>query len=216
MAIEKYVPSTDKKIHKTSADFIIRNCAREIHIVQYDRTQPIVEVELFNNGRKYFLPNDAIMNLRFGKPDRTFVYKSILGCDETRHIIYFDIDEQMSYLYGKVNPILELIIGDMVAGSSPIPIEIDRNPIQDSDLESNVDYSAITDTAIKGASSASDAAKSAEEAKKYLEEIKSIGGQDGYVTKEYVDNTFVTITYAEANYAMDPIGEYELDNIFNN
>ena len=216
MAIEKYVPSTDKKIHETSADFIIRNCAREIHIVPYVRTQPIVEVELFNNGRKYFLPNDAIMNLRFGKPDRTFVYKSILGCDETRHIIYFDIDEQMSYLYGKANPILELIIGDMVAGSSPIPIEIDRNPIQDSDLESNVDYSAITDTAIKAASSASDAAKSAEEAKKYLDEIKSIGGQDGYVTKEYVDNTFVTITYAEANYAMDPIGEYELDNIFNN
>jgi len=213
MAIAEYIPSIDRKIHKTSADFVIRNCAREIHIVQYDKTQPIVEVELFNNGRKYFLPDNAIMNLRFGKPDRTFVYKSILGCNKTRHVVYFDIDEQMTYLYGKANPILELIIGDMVAGSSPIPVEIDRNPIQDTDLESKVDYSAISDTALKAAASASDAAKSASEANSYLDQIKEIAGASGYVTKEYVDNTFVTITYATENYEMEPINKYTIDNI---
>ena len=42
MAINEYIPSRDKKIHKTSVDFILRNCAREIHIVQYDKSQPIV------------------------------------------------------------------------------------------------------------------------------------------------------------------------------
>ena len=116
MAIKEYIPSSDKKVHRTSIDFILRNCTKEVHIVQYDKTQPIVEVELFNNEKSYSLPENAIMNLRFSKPDRTFVYKPILGCNKDRNIVYFDIDQQMSFLYGKVNPILELILDDTIEG----------------------------------------------------------------------------------------------------
>ena len=149
MAINEYIPSRDKKIHKTSVDFILRNCAREIHIVQYDKSQPIVEVELYNCGLRYTLPANAVMNLRFSKPDKTFVYKSVLGCNKDRNTVYFDIDEQMSFLYGKVNPILELLLDDTRAGSSPIPIEIDRNPIQNGDFESSSEYPAIVEAANK-------------------------------------------------------------------
>ena len=53
MAIKEYIPSSDKKVHRTSVDFILRNCTKEVHIVQYDKTQPIVEVELFNNEKSY-------------------------------------------------------------------------------------------------------------------------------------------------------------------
>ena len=164
MAVKEYMPSSDKKIHKTSADFILRNCPREVHIVQYDKTQPIVEVELFNNGKRYSLPENAVMNLRFSKPDRTFVYKAVLGCNKDRNIVYFDIDQQMSFLYGKVNPILELVLDDMIAGTSPIPIEIDRNPIQNGDLESSSEYPAIVEAANKAVEAASRAETSANNA----------------------------------------------------
>ena len=164
MAINEYIPSSDKKIHKTSVDFILRNCAREIHIVQYDKSQPIVEVELYNCGLRYTLPANAVMNLRFSKPDKTFVYKAVLGCNKDRNTVYFDIDEQMSFLYGKVNPILELLLDDTRAGSSPIPIEIDRNPIQNEDLESSSEYPAIVEAANKAVEAASRAETSANKA----------------------------------------------------
>lgn len=173
MAINEYIPSSDKKIHKTSVDFILRNCAREIHIVQYDKSQPIVEVELYNCGLRYTLPANAVMNLRFSKPDKTFVYKSVLGCNKDRNTVYFDIDEQMSFLYGKVNPILELLLDDMRAGSSPIPIEIDRNPIQNEDLESSSEYPAIVEAANKAVEAASRAETSANNAAEAVANIDS-------------------------------------------
>lgn len=173
MAINEYIPSSDKKIHKTSVDFILRNCAREIHIVQYDKSQPIVEVELYNCGLRYTLPANAVMNLRFSKPDKTFVYKSVLGCNKDRNTVYFDIDEQMSFLYGKVNPILELLLDDMKAGSSPIPIEIDRNPIQNGDLESSSEYPAIVEAANKAVEAASRAETSANKAAEAVANIDS-------------------------------------------
>ena len=173
MAINEYIPSSDKKIHKTSVDFILRNCAREIHIVQYDKSQPIVEVELYNCGLRYTLPANAVMNLRFSKPDKTFVYKAVLGCNKDRNTVYFDIDEQMSFLYGKVNPILELLLDDMRAGSSPIPIEIDRNPIQNEDLESSSEYPAIVEAANKAVEAASRAETSANKATEAVANIDS-------------------------------------------
>ncbi|MCI6883106.1 MAG: hypothetical protein MR841_08695 [Lactobacillus johnsonii] len=173
MAINEYIPSSDKKIHKTSVDFILRNCAREIHIVQYDKSQPIVEVELYNCGLRYTLPANAVMNLRFSKPDKTFVYKSVLGCNKDRNTVYFDIDEQMSFLYGKVNPILELLLDDTRAGSSPIPIEIDRNPIQNGDFESSSEYPAIVEAANKAVEAASRAETSANKADEAVANIDS-------------------------------------------
>lgn len=189
MSINEYVPSSDKKIHKTSVDFILRNCAREIHIVQYDKSQPIVEVELYNCGLRYTLPANAVMNLRFSKPDKTFVYKSVLGCNKDRNTVYFDIDEQMSFLYGKVNPILELLLDDMRAGSSPIPIEIDRNPIQNEDLESSSEYPAIVEAAnkaVEAASRAETSANKASEAVATLQPLLELYNTGDIATKTWV------------------------------
>lgn len=232
MAVKEYKPSSDKKIHKTSIDFVLRNCPREVHIVQYDKTQPIVEVELFNNGKKYSLPENAIMNLRFSKPDRTFVYKAVLGCNKDRNTVYFDIDEQMSFLYGKVNPILELVLDDMIAGSSPIPIEIDRNPIQNGDLESSSEYPAIVEAANKALEAASKAEKAATEAGESIETLQPLldlyNTDDiatktwtatqlaNYVTNEYFENAlegYLTIfdadnTYATKDYVTTEFGKY--------
>ena len=136
------VKSTDI-VHNTSVDLITRWFAREVHIVQYDNSQPIVAVKLFKNSERFVLPDGYEANLRFGKKDRTFIYKPVLGCNQGRDTVYFAVDEQMSMFYGKVNPIIEFTYNGAVVGSSSIPFVIDRNPIQIGDVESKSDYPAI-------------------------------------------------------------------------
>ena len=136
------VKSTDI-VHNTSVDLITRWYTREVHIVQYDNSQPIVAVKLFKNSDRFVLPDGYEANLRFGKKDRTFIYKPVLGCNQDRDTVYFAVDEQMSMFYGKVNPIIEFTYNGAVVGSSSIPFVIDRNPIQIGDVESKSDYPAI-------------------------------------------------------------------------
>ena len=139
MAIQTYNVPTDRIIHKAKVDFSQRCIQKTIHIVQYDKSS-VIAVELFLNGEEYVLPSHADVKVRWGKRDRTFIYKDALGCDANRHIVYFDVDEQMSFFYGPCNPILEVVISGSKSGSSVIPFEIDRNPIQDGDIESSNEY----------------------------------------------------------------------------
>ena len=138
------VKSTDI-VHNTSVDLITRWYTREVHIVQYDNSQPIVAVKLFKNSERFVLPDGYEANLRFGKKDRTFIYKPVLGCNQGRDTVYFAVDEQMSMFYGKVNPIIEFTYSGAVVGSSSIPFVIDKNPIQIGDVESKSDYPAIVE-----------------------------------------------------------------------
>lgn len=132
-----YIENQTDIIHETSVDFVLRPCSKEIHIVQYDKSLPIIKVELFKNGERFSLPEEAIVNIRFGKLDRTFVYKSILGTNVERNIVYFEVDEQMAIIPGRIWPVLEVIYSNgKTANSSPIHFIIERNPIQDDYIES--------------------------------------------------------------------------------
>ena len=136
-----YIENDHDIIHETSVDFVLRPCSKEVNIVQYDLTLPIVKVNLYKNGERYALPNDVEANVRFGKLDHTFVYKAVLGCNAERNAVYFQVDEQMTLIAGRVSPTIELkweynnTTG--FANSSPIPVVITRNPIQESDVESS-------------------------------------------------------------------------------
>lgn len=138
MPMDIYVPNNIDIIHSTKVDFRKRISQQEVHLVQYDRSLAVVEVELFYNGYSYTCPNNAEVWIRWSKPDRTYVYK-ICQVSSDRKKIYFDVDYQMSCVQGELNPILELQVGQKLAGSSPIPVTIDRNPIQNGDRESHVE-----------------------------------------------------------------------------
>lgn len=131
-------------IHKTSIDFTLRPCSSEIHLVQYDNSLPVVEVKLYVDGEPYIIPENAAINIRVGKNDGTFVYEPVLGCNEARDTVYFKISYQMSVRQGRIGPVLEIIVKEgtetKVANSSQIPFVIDKNPIQDSDVESQIDF----------------------------------------------------------------------------
>lgn len=170
-------------VHETSVDFITRECSKEIHIVQYDDSQPIIAVSLRANSEKYSLPDGYEANIRFGKRDKTFVYKAVLGCNDDRSAVYFSVDKQMSLIYGKVNPIIEITYGGAIIGSSPIPFYIDRNPIQIGDIESKSDYPAIIERISEAETKASAAQIDAADAKKKVD-----GVMDDYYTNTQVDS----------------------------
>ena len=129
-------------VHETSVDFVLRSVSKEVHLVQYDSLLPIVKVDLYENGERYILPSDAEVSLRLGKVDHTFVYKRVLGCNEERNAVYFNIDGSITTIDSKIIAVLELMINGNTAGSSPIKIIIDRNPIQEEDIQSS-DYFPI-------------------------------------------------------------------------
>ena len=175
------VKSTDI-VHNTSVDLITRWSTKEVHIVQYDNSQPIVAVELFKNSERFVLPDGYEANLRFGKKDRTFIYKPVLGCNQGRDTVYFAVDEQMSMFYGKVTPIIELTYNGAVVGSSSIPFVIDRNPIQIGDVESKSDYPAIVERISSAEAASADAKKAvdAETAERAAGDAKTLSDARAY------------------------------------
>lgn len=143
MAVKLYTPDANVIVHETKVDFRRRVVQRQVNLVQYDKSMPVIAVQLCSNGNEYVLPENANAYIRFGKRDHTYVYNECLGCDQTRTIVYFAITDQMTIFYGEHTPIVELRIGDTVAGSGSIPIWIDRNPIQNGDTESKSDLSVF-------------------------------------------------------------------------
>lgn len=143
MSVKLYTPDANVIVHETKVDFRRRVVQRQVNLVQYDKSMPVIAVQLCSNGNEYVLPENASAYIRFGKRDHTYVYNECLGCDQTRTIVYFAITDQMTVFYGEHTPIVELRIGDTVAGSGSIPIWIDRNPIQNGDTESKSDLSVF-------------------------------------------------------------------------
>ena len=164
MGVTNYTPSGIS--HRTSVDFSKRTVGQPVHIVQYDDTLPILAVSLYNNGQPYRIPESSEVRIRFGKPDKTFVYKSALGCDINRTIVYFEISQQMTVINGDYYPVIELKDNGRIANSSAIFVAIDRNPIQNGDIESpyeNKDLSKYRDEAVKAAEEAKNSANIATE-----------------------------------------------------
>ena len=159
---------TDRIIHETSVDFIKRIIQSTIHIMQYDNNLPLIAVKLYKNGQDYILPSTAIVKIRWRKKDGTIVYKEVLGSNSTRDTVYFEVDEQMTYFDGKNTPILEVtvpIVGSedtRIAGSGYLYFEIDRNPIQNGDIESQSEYPDLVEAVRRAEAAEATAVEAAE------------------------------------------------------
>lgn len=146
MAISSYTPSADRIIHNTEVDFQTRTqLGTTVHLMQYDKSLPVVAVALYSNGQPYQIPTGAEMNVRVGKTDGTKVYNPVLGCNSNRTICYFEVTQQMSSVYGSTLAILELILNGAIAGSSYILLDIARNPAQDEAIISSDEYKSMNE-----------------------------------------------------------------------
>ena len=162
MAINNYTPTGI--VHEVAVDFRKRSVPKPVHVVQYDDTLPIMAVSLSVGGQPYNLSTTASANLRFGKPDRTFNIINPLGCNSSRDVLYFPVTAQMTLFSGTFMPVVEILDGGRLANSSPIHLIVDRNPVQNSDIESSSDFKALVDYRDEAANAAESAKNSAKAA----------------------------------------------------
>ena len=143
MGLQLYEPTGIS--HPTSVDFSKRSINQPVHLVQYDKSLPILAVSLYNNGQLYPLPDDAIASIRLGKPDKTFVYNRALGCNSNRTVVYFEVTQQMTLIEGEYYPLVEITREDKIANSSSIYIIVDRNPVQHDYIESTNEFKELVE-----------------------------------------------------------------------
>ena len=164
MGLQFYEPTGIS--HPTSVDFSKRSINQPVHLVQYDKSLPILAVSLYNNGQLYPLPDDAIASIRLGKPDKTFVYNRALGCNSNRTVVYFEVTQQMTLIEGEYYPIIEITRGVKIANSSSIYIIVDRNPVQHDYIESTIECKELVEYWQEAKDAATEAKKSEENTKK--------------------------------------------------
>lgn len=156
-----YSPPSAAQVKNCTADFDLRRAPVPINLVQFDKTIPILAVALYKGGTAYKLPEDAEANVRMGKRNNLYIYNPVLGCNEGRTLVYVAVTPQMTTQDGVFYPILEVLAGGGVAGTSPLQLVIQRNPVQEGDLEDTSEAQTLADLASQAAASANAAADSA-------------------------------------------------------
>lgn len=137
MATPTYTPSSYEVLHAIDVDLVKRNRVVEpIHLVQNDKTLPTLAISLYKNGSRYTCPTDSTASIRLEKPDRKVVYMNATGWTQNRDTIYVKTTYQMTSRFGQATAVIEIKSGSSVVQSEPFKILIDRNPIQDSAIES--------------------------------------------------------------------------------
>ena len=56
MAVKLYTPDANVIVHETKVDFRRRVVQRQVNLVQYDKSMPVIAVQLCSNGNEYVLP----------------------------------------------------------------------------------------------------------------------------------------------------------------
>lgn len=156
-----YSPPSAAQVKNCTADFDLRRAPVPIHLVQFDKTIPILAVALYKGGTAYKLPEDTEANVRMGKRNNLYVYNPVLGCNEGRTLVYVAVTPQMTTQDGVFYPILEVLADGGVAGTSPLQLVIQRNPVQEGDLEDTSEAQTLADLVSQAAASANAAADSA-------------------------------------------------------
>lgn len=147
--MKNYIPSDDQVIHETRIDLGVSNIAPTINIMQYDRGLSVIKVELLNNNKEYIIPDDAKANIRVQKPDGKLIYNPALGVDSKRkNVLYFEIDEQLSISYGTVRLVVELYFQNGAISTSIINLNVNKNPVQQNDIQSVSEYKEINKIAL--------------------------------------------------------------------
>lgn len=143
MAATIYEPLSTAHLKSCTVDFDSRPDKKAVNLVQYDQTIPVLCVSLKKGGTEYKVPSDADVNIRMDKRDGYHVYNPALGVNAERTIAYFAVTPQMSTGWGDYYPIVEITVGGGIAGSAPIWLHFDRNPLPENAIISSEEYKTI-------------------------------------------------------------------------
>lgn len=166
-----YTPDANKVVHTASVDFMNRYAiSKPVHLVQYDKTLPIIAVSLYKNQEVYTVPSSADVNVRYRRPDGKFAYNPVLGSNAARTIVYVEMTLPMTSKAGEAEFIIEVVLSTNVVGSSTLKAVIDENPVQEDAIEATNEFKTIYDLT---ASAAADAASASEDADSAAEDAAS-------------------------------------------
>lgn len=199
------VPST-KIVHETKVDFSARHdYCPPIYLVQYDNSIPIIAVTLRNQQTTYKLDDTHEVWIRWRKPDNTFVRKKALGCNSSKNVVYFEVTQQMVMMSGNIKPVVELVIpggtgtDPQVASSASFNVFIERNPIQNGDIESIDQYEDPYGNVVYS--------KSQIDANFY----NKVQADNNFYSKTQTDEKFAPIVIDTENIADNAVGFDQLD-----
>ena len=184
MALNVYTPPETAVVHKTTVDIgNIRPMPQVIKLTQGDKSLPLIAVKLLNTGQPYEVPEsatDAVFN--FLKGDGKAVINSALGVSEDRQTVYVEATEQTCASAGRGQAILQIQVGEQVAGTGIFNIDVTPNPTTDASLseteigvlqglvdEANDAKTGAQQSASNASKSASDAQASADKASESAE-----------------------------------------------
>ena len=170
-AAGQYTPPNTAIVHGCAAYLDQRPLKPPVNLVQYDNSLPVLAVTLYKGDALYTVPDGAAINLRMDKRDGHYVYNPVLGLDSSRSVAYVAVTLQMSTGAGLFAPVLEIVLDGQVAGTAPVPLHFDRNPVPDDAVTSEDErvtiwqlLQTVQDMANKAAGSATAAEGSANKA----------------------------------------------------
>ena len=159
--------------HTTTVDIgDMRTLSKPIHLMQYDKSLPEIEVHITKDGQEYTIPGGYSAKIRWGKPDNH-------GCTATGTVrgstVTFQVTEQMACVAGRSKVTVEIVESDSSqAGTAKFDVIVDSNPIGDNTIVSDSEIADIeqairagkivaaqVQTATEKASEAADSAASA-------------------------------------------------------
>ena len=144
-AVPQQTPPQDAILHPAQVYFLSRRLPGIVHLVQYDQSLPYLAVELYEGDELYTVPDGAAVNIRMAKPvpsDKK-VYNPAYGLSEDRHTVYIAVTPQMTVVAGCTNPVIEVVVDGGVACTGTLRLEIDPNPVQESDLIDTDEYKTL-------------------------------------------------------------------------
>lgn len=154
-----YTPPGTSVIHKVTTSLDRRAMPLRVHLVQYDKTIPIVAVSITFSGQPYTIPEGAAVNVRLKKADGKHVYDPVLGISENRQTVYVPITAQMTTSAGQAQAILEIVSESNVVGTAPLYLDIDKNPVPEDAVESSDEFMSVHEL-VSAAWAAAEAAES--------------------------------------------------------
>ena len=187
--------------HTTTVDIgDLRTLSKPIHLMQYDKSLPEIEVHITKDGQEYTIPSGYSATIRWGKPDKH-------GCTATGTVsgstVTFQVTEQMACVAGRSKVTVEIVESDSSqAGTAKFEVIIDSNPIGDNtivsdseiaDIQKAIEAGQNVDKALETATTkANEASTSATTASQKAEEASTSATK----AKEYEANAKLSETNA--------------------
>lgn len=184
-AVPQQTPPANAIQHPAKVYLLSRRLPDIVHLVQYDQTLPVLAVELLQGDAPYTVPEGAAVNIRMAKPvpSNKKVYNPAYGISEDRHTVYIAVTPQMTVVAGCTNPVIEVVVDGGVACTGTLRLEIDPNPVQETDIIDSDEYKTIAQMI----ADAEEAAKAAAESKQAAAESETAAAASAAEARRYAN-----------------------------